>query len=99
MLQHFLIGREERGMEDGVNLPLGGDLEMEGHLGNDFLNFKWACLFHLELFGTIHVEVGHLKPDLVSYFPQDKLRGYLFLHLLLGNLVGGLGIISGSRQI
>ena len=81
-----------------MNLPPRGDLEAEGHAGDDFLYFKGASSFHLELFGAIHVEIGSLEPDPVSDFPGSELRGDLFLHLLLGNLVGCLGVIVSSRQ-
>ena len=45
-------------MEDGVNLPLRRNVEAEGHVGDDFLYFKWTSSFHLELLGPVHVEVG-----------------------------------------
>ena len=84
-------------MEDGVNLPSRGDAETESHVGNYFLHFEGTSSFHLEFPGSIHVEIGALKPDLVPYFPWGKLRGYPFLHLLLGNLVGSLGIFLSGR--
>ena len=84
-------------MEDRVNFPPRGDLEAEGHLGDNFFNFKGASSFHLEFLWAIHVKVGCSKPDLVSHLPRGEFRGYLFFHPLLGNLVGSLGIIMGSR--
>ena len=53
-------------MEDRVNLPPRGDVKAEGHAGDDFFYFEQTGSFHLELLGSIHVEVGHLEPDLVS---------------------------------
>ena len=83
-------------MEDGVNLPPRGDAEVEGHVGDNFFDFERTSLFHLELLEPIHVEVGRFEPDFVSYFPRGELRGDLFLHLLLGNFVGSLGVIMSS---
>ena len=83
-------------MEDRVNLPLSGNLEVEGCLGDDFFNFKETGLSYLELFGTIHVEIGGFEPDFILHLPRGEFRGYLFPHLLLGNLVGGLGVIAGG---
>ena len=95
MLQGFLISCEKGGMEDRVNLALIGDAEVEGCMGDDFLHLKLAGSVHLELLGSIHVEVGVFKPDPVSHLPWSKLRGYSFLHFLLGHLVGSLSIASG----
>ena len=86
-------------MEDRVNLPLRGDAETEGRSGDDLFYFKQTGLFHLELFGSIHVEVGCFKPHFISDFPRGKFRRYLFLHFLLSHLVGGLSIISSSGQV
>ena len=83
-------------MEDRVNLPPRGNLETEGCLGDNFFDLKRTSSFHLELFGCVHMKVGCFEPDLVSHFPRGKFGGYLFLHPLLGNLVGGLGIVMGS---
>ena len=69
MLQSLLIGHEKRDMEDWMDLPLGRDSETECCAGDDFLNFKGASSFHLELFGPVHMEVGHLQPDLLSSLP------------------------------
>ena len=96
MLHSFLIGSEEGGMEDEMNLPLRWDVKTEGHLGDNFFNLERTCPFHLELFGAVHMKVGRFQPDLVFHLPRGELRGYLFLHLLLGNFVGGLGVIMGS---
>ena len=84
-------------MEYGIDLPLGGNSEVEGHVGNDFLYFEQASSFHLELLWSIHVEVSGLEPHFVTDFPRCELRGDLFLHFLLGHLVGGLSIVSGHR--
>ena len=86
-------------MEDRVNLPPRGDVKAEGHAGDDFFYFEQTGSFHLELLGSIHVEVGHLEPDLVSYFPRSELRGYSFLHLLLSHFVGSLSVILGHGKI
>ena len=58
MFRHFLITSEKGGVEDGVDLPLGGDAEAEHRVGNDFFNLKWACPLHLEFLGSAHVKVG-----------------------------------------
>ena len=84
-------------MEDGMDLPSGGDTEVEGHAGDDFLHFKRTSSFHLEFLWSVHVEVGGFKLDFISYFPWGEFRGYLFLHFLLGHFVGSLGIITSSR--
>ena len=81
-------------MEDGVNLPLRGDMEVEGCVGDDFLYFEGTSLLHLEFLGSTHVEVGGLEPNLVSYFPWGELGCYLLFHFLLGHLVGSLCIIT-----
>ena len=80
-----------------MNLPLRGNAEMESHVGNDFLHLEGTCLFHLELFGSVHVEISSFKPVLFFYLPESKFTGYLFFHLLLGYLVGSLGIILSGR--
>ena len=95
MLWGFLIGHEKGGVKYRVDLPLGGNLEAEGHVGDDFLHFKWTGAFHLEFLEPIHVEVSCLEPYFVSDFPGHKLGRYLFFHLLLSHLVCGLGIILG----
>ena len=82
-------------MEDRVNLPPGGDAEVEGHAGDDFLHLEWTCSFQLELLGSIHVEICSFKPDVISYLPWNELGGYSFLHFLLGHLVGSLSIVLG----
>ena len=84
-------------MEDRVDLPPRGNAEMEGHVGDNFLNFKRTGSFHLELLGSVHVEVGGLKSDFVPSFPGSKFGGYPLLYFLLGYLVDSLGIISSSR--
>ena len=99
MLQCFLISHEKGGMEDRVNLPLRGNMKAEGCTGDDFLNFKGASLFHLKLFGAVHMKVGRFEPDFVPYFPGSELGGYLFFHFLLSYLVGSLGVILSSGQI
>ena len=99
MLQCFLISREKGGMEDGVNLPPRGDVEAEGHAGDNFLDFEGTSSFHLKLLGAVHVEVCRFEPDPISHLPRSEFGGYLFFHLLLGDLMGGLGIVTGSRQV
>ena len=83
-------------MEDGVNFPSRRKPKAESCAGDDFFHFKWAGLFHLELFGSIHVEVGCFEPDFVSHLPGGEFSGYLFSHLLLSHFVGSLGIISSG---
>ena len=68
-------------MEDGVNLPLGGNVELECHVGDNLFDFKGASPFHLELFGAIHMKVSCFEPDLISHFPRGKFGGYPFFHL------------------
>ena len=84
-------------MENRVNLPPRGDSEAEGHVGDDFFHFEWTGLFHLELLGSVHVEIGPFVPNFIPHFPGCEPRGYLFLHFLLGHLVDGLGSVLGSR--
>ena len=55
--------------------------------------------FHLEFLGPVHVKISSFEPDLISYFPWGEFGGYLFLHFLLGDLVSGLGIITGGRKV
>ena len=99
MLQGFLISHEKGGMEDGVDLPPRGDVEMESCVGDNFLHLGWTSLFHQECLGSIHVEVSSFKPDFISYFPWSELGGYSFLHFLLGHCVGSLGVVLGCGQI
>ena len=77
--------------------PLRGDSKAEGHVGDDFLYFEWASSFHLELLGSVHVEVSCFQPDFVSYSPRGKLGVYLFLHLLLSHFVGLLVHCCGQK--
>ena len=79
-----------------MDFPLEGNAEMESCVGDDFLHLEGTGSFHLEFLWSIHVEVGGFKPDLVSYFPGNKLGGYPFLHFLLGHLVGSQGIITSG---
>ena len=58
MLRRFLIASEKGGVEDGVDLPLGGNAESERRVGDGFFNLKWASPLHLEFLGSIHVKVG-----------------------------------------
>ena len=97
MFRGFLISCEKGGMEDRMDFPPRGNMEAEGHVGDDFFYFKRTSSFHLEFLGSINVEVGSLEPDLVSYPPGSKLGGYSFFHFLLGHFVGGLGVIMSSR--
>ena len=96
MLWGLLIGCEKGGVEDRVNLPLRGDVEVESCVGDDFFYLKGTSSFHLKFLWTVHVEVGSFEPDLVSYSPGSKLGGYPFLHLLLGHFVGSLSIFVSS---
>ena len=83
-------------MENGVDLPSRGDSEMEDCARDNFLHLEWTSLFHLEFLRSIHVEVSGFEPDLVSFPPRSELGGYSFLHFLLGDLVGSLGVVSGD---
>ena len=74
MLQHLLIAGEKRGMEDGVDLPLGGNAEVESRAGDGFLDLKWAGPFHLEFLGSIHVKVGGLSQTLSPTFHGVNLE-------------------------
>ena len=85
-------------MEDRVNLPTRGNVETECCPQDDFFHFKGTSSFHLEFLGSIHVEIGGFKPNLVSYLARSELGGNLFLHLLLGNFVSSLGIIASSGE-
>ena len=60
-------------MEDGVNLPPRGDMEVEGCVGDYFFDLEGASSFHLELFGPVHMKVGGFKPNLISHFPRGEL--------------------------
>ena len=68
MFWGFLIGSEKRGVEDGMDLPSGGNVEMESCMGDDFVYFKGTSSFHLEFLGSVHVKVGSFEPDLIFYF-------------------------------
>ena len=86
-------------MENRMDLPLGENAKMEGYVGDDLLYFEWASSFPLEFPWSVHMDVGSLEPDFISYFPRRELGRYPFFHLLLSHLVGSLGIISSGRQI
>ena len=60
MLRCLYIVREKGGVEDGVNLPLGGNAEAEGRSRDDLLDFKQASSFHLEFLGSVHVKISGL---------------------------------------
>ena len=83
-------------MEGGVDLPLRGDVKVEGHAGDDIFHFKQTSSFYLELFGSVYVEIGCFKPDSISHLPRSELGGYSFPHFLLSYLVGSLGVILSS---
>ena len=97
MFRGLLIGGEKRGVENRVDLPLGGDAETECRSRDDLFDLKWASSFHLKFLGSVHVEVGSFQPDLFSYFPRGVLGGYSLFHFLLGQFVGGLGVILSGR--
>ena len=82
-------------MEHWMDLPGLGNAEAIGSSGDNLINFKWTSSFHLELPWSIHSEVGGFEPDLISFLPQGEFGRDPFLHFLLGNLMSGLGIISG----
>ena len=56
----FLISSKEGGVEDWVDLPSRRDVESEGSLRDDFLDFKWTSSFHLEFLGSSHMKIGYL---------------------------------------
>ena len=43
MLWGFLVSGEKRGIENRMDLPSGGDTEMEGCVRDDSFHFKGAC--------------------------------------------------------
>ena len=86
-------------MEDWVDLPSGGNAEMECCSGDDFFDFEWTSLFHLEFLGSSHMKIGCFQPYLFPDFPWSELGCYPLLHLLLGHLVGSLGIIVSRGEI
>ena len=67
------MGCEKRGMEDLVDLPSGGDAEVQSGLRDDILNFKWASSFHLEFLGSSHIKIHHLQLYLITNLPWSKL--------------------------
>ena len=54
----FLIGGKKQGVEDWVNLPLGGDAETERSPRDNLFNLKWAGSSHLEFLWSVHMEIG-----------------------------------------
>ena len=58
VFRHFLIGGKKRGVEDWVDLPLGGDVETECCSQDNLFNLKWAGSLHLEFLWSVHMEVG-----------------------------------------
>ena len=90
MFHGFLAHGKKRSVENRMNFPPRGDVETESCVEDDFFDIKGTGLFHLELFGSIHVKIGHFKPDLISCFPGQEFGRYPFLHFLLGHFVGGL---------
>ena len=68
MFCSLLVGGKKQSVENKVDFPLRRDVEAGGHAGYDFLNFKGASSFHLKLFGSSHMEIGCLQPDLISNF-------------------------------
>ena len=82
MLQCFLISHEKGGMEDRVNLPLRGNTKVEGCAGDDFLDFKGAGSFHLKFLGSVHVEVGGLKPDLTVTSKTVTMFGIFVVYIM-----------------
>ena len=57
MFHSFLESQEEGGMEYWVDLPSGGNVKVESHVRDNFFCFEQTSLFHLELLGSIHIEV------------------------------------------
>ena len=95
----FLISCKEGSMEDQVDLPSQRNVESEGGSRDDFLDFEWTSSLHLEFLGSSHMKVGRFQPYLFSDLPQGELRCNLFLHFLLGHLVGSSGVIMSGGEI
>ena len=89
----FMWG-EEGGVEYWMDLPVLGNVEVVGSTRDDLLNFKWTSSLHSEFSGSIHTEVGGFEPHLIPHFPRNELGKDPFLHLLLGDPMGGLCVIS-----
>ena len=84
-------------MEDQVDLPSGGNAEVESCVAYYFFEFEWSGSLHLELLGSSHMGICCLQPNFVSNFPWGELHRDLLLHLLLGHLVGGQSIIASGQ--
>ena len=69
-------------MEDWVDLPVGRNVEVQGHVRYHFLDLKWSSSFHLEFFGSSHMEICHFQPHLIFYLPGSKFGHDSFFHLL-----------------
>ena len=74
MLWCFLIHGKKGGVEDRMNLPLGGNAEKECCSGDYFFHLKRTRSFHLEFLGSIHVKVGGLSQTLSPTFHGVNLE-------------------------
>ena len=74
-------------------------MESEGGSRNDFLDFKWTSLLHLEFLGSSYMKIGHFQAYLLSEFPGSELGCDPLFHLLLSYLMSGHHAVVGSGEI
>src|SRR5712672_2010933 len=80
---------QQRGVEDVMNPPRGGKVELEGNWGNDPSDAEWSLPSRRELIGLIgQHQVLSIKPHLISD-----------LENLLDDVWGSRGLIDGRRSL
>ena len=84
----LVIGHEERGVENGVNVPVSGQVEAVIQWVQDFGDDKGAFSFRGELpIGVPELEVASFEVDLLSLLERYKVLGDTFGHDLSSKLV------------
>src|SRR5712675_3529633 len=80
---------QQRGVEDVMDPPRGGKVELEGDRGNDPSDAEWSLSSRRELIGLIgQHQVLPIKPHLI---PD--------LENLLDDVWGSCGLVDGRRSL
>ena len=84
----LVIGHEERGVENGVDVPVSRQVEAVVQWVQDFGDDKGAFSFRGELpVGVPELEVASLEVDLLSFLERYEVLGDTFGHDLSSKLV------------
>ena len=84
----LVIGHEERGMENGVDVPVSGQVEAVVQWVQDVGDDKGAFSFRGELpIGVPELEVASFEVDLLFFLERYEVLGDAIGHDLLSKLM------------